>query len=333
MGTMAFPTASAAQSDEQGPVLTLQVENDFFSRFTNTDRHYTSGLRASWMSAPLQVPSWITDIADLPSVFSPPGLKPVSRRVGLSVGQSLFTPDDTDREDLILDDRPYAGWLYVGLALQSVFAKENGASRQDIWQLDLGIVGPAAQGEQVQNNFHDLITVARSNGWDNQLDNEPGINLTFERKWRTQSFPISSDLGLEADIIPFVGAAAGNVMSYISTGAMIRVGAELQKDFGPPRIRPGLPGSETFSNDGGFGWYVFVGSELQAVARSIFLDGNNFTDSHSVSRRHMVGDFQIGAAVVFKRMRLAYTHVFRTPEFEAQSQFDQFGAVSLSWAF
>ena len=44
--------------------------------------------------------------------------------------------------------------------------------------------GPAALGEEVQNNFHRLINGDRVNGWNNQLRNEPGLTLTYERRWR-----------------------------------------------------------------------------------------------------------------------------------------------------
>ena len=51
--------------------------------------------------------------------------------------------------------------------------------RLDTLQVDLGVIGPAAGGEFVQNNFHRLIGVARANGWANQLHNEPTIGSGF----------------------------------------------------------------------------------------------------------------------------------------------------------
>src|SRR5690606_30937471 len=116
-----------------------------------------------------------------------------------------------------------------------------------------------------------------------------------------------------------------------------RIGQELDSDFGPPRIRPGLPGSEAFrpdgprirpglpgseafTPDGGFAWYLFAGAEGQVVLRNIFLDGNTFQDSHSVDRRVLVGDLQAGFALIYESWRLTYTHVLRTPEFEEQKR-------------
>jgi hypothetical protein len=69
------------------------------------------------------------------------------------------------------------------------------------------------------------------------------------------------------------------------------------------------------------------------VAHDIFLDGNTWKDSHSVDREPFVADLQAGLALLFDRFRLTYTHVFVSPEFRQQSQWDQYGAITLSFNF
>jgi hypothetical protein len=71
------------------------------------------------------------------------------------------------------------------------------------------------------------------------------------------------------------------------------------------------------------------------VARNIFLDGNTFEDSPHVTKNPLVGDLQLGVAMTISGARLAYTHVFRTKEFEGQKGGDlsQYGALSLSLRF
>ena len=82
-----------------------------------------------------------------------------------------------------------------------------------------------------------------------------------------------------------------------------------------------------------FAWYVFAGAQARVVAHDIFLDGNTFSSSHSVDKKRLVGDFQLGAAIIYRGARLAITQVFRTREFEGQRQADRFGSVSLSIPF
>jgi lipid A 3-O-deacylase len=51
-----------------------------------------------------------------------------------------------------------------------------------------------------------------------------------------------------------------------------------------------MPGAAYFQTPkGGFGWCLFASFEGRAVARNIFLDGNTFTDSHSIDKKTFVG--------------------------------------------
>ncbi|MBU6297429.1 MAG: DUF2219 family protein [Alphaproteobacteria bacterium] len=97
------------------------------------------------------------------------------------------------------------------------------------------------------------------------------------------------------------------------------------------RIEPSLPGSNFFEPTSDFSAYVFVGIDGRAIARNIFLDGNTWQSSRSVAKKNLVGDLELGAAMTFARVRLAFTHVFRSREYASQTSADQFGAVSLSF--
>jgi len=315
----AFLLATAATAEEDRGTYNLLIEND---RFVNTDRHYTHGTRLSWLSPANDVPEWSRKIAGHLPLFATSG----TLRIGYGLGQSIFTPEDTDARSLIPGDRPYAGWLYASLSLVS-----DTGQRLDSIELDLGMVGPASLGRHVQNNFHELIGVSRSNGWDNQLGNEPGVVLYFERKWR--KLKEFSAHGLGVDLTPHVGGSIGNVFTYLASGFAIRLGENLPSDYGPPRIRPSLPGTGFFVPQDGFGWYLFAGAETRLIARNIFLDGNSFSNSHDVSKKTLVGDFQIGVALTFRRARITFSQIFRTREFHGQSQADRFGAISLSVTF
>lgn len=148
-----------------------------------------------------------------------------------------------------------------------------------------------------------MINTTEPRGWDNQLHNEPGVVLFYERQWRRlREF---ETFGFGVDMTPHVGAALGNVYTYGATGVTFRVGRNLPADYGPPRIRPSLPGSGFFLGSDGFGWYLFAGVEGRAVGRDIFLDGNTFEDSQNVDKKNFVADGQAGIAVTIDDVRLA----------------------------
>src|SRR5690606_24837863 len=96
-------------------------------------------------------------------------------------GQSMYTPEDRTRTDLIADDRPYAGLLHMGLAWNRR-VHQPGAPHEmlDTRELTLGVIGPWSLARQSQNLVHDLRGIERFRGWDNQLHNEPAFQVAME---------------------------------------------------------------------------------------------------------------------------------------------------------
>ena len=256
-------------------------------------------------------------------------------QVSFILGQNIFTPEDISDPNLNINDRPYAGWLYFGIGLMRSQIKKEGFAIFDTVELDLGIVGPEAYAQDIQIWWHKNISDSpRPNGWDNQLKNEPGILVNLERKWRMELTPHDYP-GLQVDFLPSIGAALGNVYTYGSAGMMFRLGVNLPVDYGPPRIRPGAQGSDFFQYDKKkpFSWYGYAGVEGRALATNIFLDGNTFTDSHSVDKKIFVGDFHVGFVVVIYHARVTFSQVFRSSEFKGQQEMSEFGSINLSVAW
>jgi lipid A 3-O-deacylase len=307
---------------------TVNVEND---RIANTDRHYSNGFRLGWVSD-AEDGSDIPILRDTLQLLYP--LADVRNgRLGLELGHNIYTPSDTERRTLIQDDRPYAGWLYLSASLNAETGQgfgEHYTETLDTMALELGVVGPSALGRQVQNGFHKIINVASNKGWDNQLKDEPGINLIGERKWRHRALKLSN---FEFDAIPHLGATLGNVYTHANGGATVRFGQLLDTDYGPPLIRPNASGFGALNPSDGVAWYLFAGVDGRAVARNTFLDGNTFRDSHSVDKKTLVGDFYTGIAIIYGSARIAFTHVMRSREFDQQPESDRFGAISLSVHF
>ncbi len=305
--------------------LTIDEENDFFAPH-DLDRHYTQGLRLSYLSGDVRPGDDLSAAFRLPMF---PDSGDASRHFAYQLGQSLFTPEDKTRAVPDLRDRPYAGWLYGGLD-----AIQDTDSRQlDHVQVQLGLVGPGALGAQTQNRFHLAISVPASRGWNYQLHDEPGLVLQYERKWR-----YIADFGHDfaADAIPSAGLVGGNVFTYGAIGGRLRFGQNLRADYGPPRVLPGPSGTDYFNADRldpdwPVAWSVFVGTEGRAVARNIFLDGNSFHDSPHVTRRVLVGDVELGAELsAFDVLRLSYAYLLRSDEFTTQRKADNFGTITAS---
>ena len=328
---LAIAAAPAASRADDSQRLSVILENN--SLFFNSDKHYTQGLRIGYLGPDVAPGSGWDDPFDflggiLP-VFAAGEGKP-SRRYGLSFGQSFFTPSVISADPPDPRDRPYAGWLYLGVDL----LQDTDRRMLEHLELQLGVVGPAALGEQVQRGWHDFIDGTEPQGWDAQLENEPGLVLSYERKWR---LTLAGDGSTGIDLIPELGGSLGNVFTYGEASVLLRVGRNLQADYGPPRIRPALSGTDYFNSDyldGDFGIYGFVGAQGRAVARNIFLDGNTFRSSASVDKEPLVADLQAGVSLFWRDWaRLDAAVMYRTDEFEGQDKGDAIGIVSFgaSW--
>jgi hypothetical protein len=321
LALLAATPAQALCEDGCGQFAAI-FEND---KPSGVDRDYSNGFLFAWSSEAYRPPGWLAPLTGPALRLVMPGDE---LRWGLSFGQKIYTPNDTLARNPNPRDRPYAGWLYGALTLIS-----SNANQLSSVELQLGVVGPAALGEQVQNNWHRLLNIQTYGGWDYQIEDEPGVNLVLARQlrfnWQT---PIE---GLSVGIIPSASASLGNVNTYAGAGAMLRIGNALDADFGPPRVRPVSGGSVFYTTprDGGIGWYAFVGVEGRVVGRDITLDGNTFRESRSVERKWAVADASAGVALMYGRARATLTYTIRTEEFAAQQDAARFASFSLAWTF
>ena len=325
--SLAIPHALRAQSYDQGPVFSLIEENDLV---VNTDRHYTQGIKLSYLHADGFLPGWSSNLYDCLPDF---GFTKKTGKFGYEIGQSIYTPANLHATELLKDDRPYAGWLYVGAILQRRGLNWLDRPFLESFQLEIGVVGPWALGKESQTWVHELRGFDLPRGWDNQLKNEPGIEFKYLRSAR---FSLLKRHPFDFDFIPYGGFSLGNVETTAQLGGQVRIGLNLPDDFGIQTIDSLATSSGGFSvsqTNSHWGFYLFAGPEGKAVFYNIFLDGNLFRSSPSVEREFWVGDFKAGFAFVLAHIELGYTYVFRTPEWHGQTESDRFGSFFVKAKF
>lgn len=342
MGTVVVMTAENNEPieddlDDFGSwALNLYFENDLF---IGTDSQYTNGTKLSWVSP---------DVSEFVQTRFPVLTKFIDREIGIlsndydvknvsfSIGQNMYTPEDIVTTELVENDRPYAAWLYLGAGFH---AKNDRV--QDTLEIQVGVVGPAALGKEIQDLVHDFRGFDRANGWRNQIGNEPGLNIVGERRVRLE--PDNTGMGWEADAIANGGFVLGNVNSYLNLGLEGRVGYNLPQDFGTTHIRPGgetnipvLKLSERFEGyraEQDYGFLLFASVEGRAVGQDIFVDGNTFRDSHSVTKEPLVADFAVGFKFKIRSFKISYSQVQRSKQFKLQPDSHTFGSLMVSFTY
>ncbi|HVC51340.1 MAG TPA: lipid A deacylase LpxR family protein [Stellaceae bacterium] len=321
------PAVSGGPTAESDRITVLE-END--SLYFNSDKHYTQGTRLSDLLGGPPAPGGLWDdaygLAGKAGIFRDGG----RRRVAIFLGQSIFTPKNLTLKPPDPKDRPYAGWAYAGVSL----LQDTGGRMLENLELDLGMVGPGTLAKLAQNNFHQYIGASQARGWSSQLQQEPGVMLSYERYWKLPIF--GDERGFSMDVVPEVGATVGNIMTYGDVGGMLRIGTGLGADYGPVRVRPALSGTDYFDSsgldDGDHGFYFYIGTQGRAVGRNIFLDGNTFRTSRSVPKKNFVGDAESGFTYLYsKSLRFDFSVAIRSEEFVGQKTPDEIGTAALTF--
>lgn len=335
---LAFPRISPGADANNYGTVSLYWENDALAK---TDSNYTNGVKLTWISPwtsrrpdgeptrPGALPWYETFINALP-FDGAPGFRTA---LFLAAGHNIYTPNDLDRSDLIVDDRPYAGYAYLGIGFL-----RKGERYMDTLEVDVGIVGRHSYAQDLQEEVHKWLGNDEPRGWANQLSDEPALEIIYERKWKLLKTETGGKWGF--DLIPHAGAGIGNVAVYANAGAEFRYGWNRPNDYGTCPIRPGcetgrLPDDGSADPGGGrYGFFFFLGADGRAVLHDIFLDGNTFEDSHSVKKKPFVADLSAGLGFALPDLKVTYSVVYRTKQFDSQPRDEQvFGSLLLSWYY
>ena len=330
-------SSSALAEDVSAPNLhtfSIYLENDYFA---GKDGEYSNGLKLTWSSSIKdQYPQNVWPHRWLyPIVKHIPFEKKSDRKrnITFALGQNIYTPEDIEAEEVVEDERPYAGISYLSLGFHSRLERE-----MDSIEVSLGLVGPSSYAEQCQKAVHRIFDDIEPKGWDNQLNNEPVLEVVYEHKKKIIKTGMSGGFG--QDLILNTGAGLGNALTYYNLGLAYRFGWNMPDDFGifPIRQISSFNGSfdekdPRHSKNNKIGIQLFASVEGRAVLRNIFLDGNTFTDSHSVNKKPVVGDLVSGIDLSIGSAQLSFALVFRSKEYETQSKAQKFASINFSVSY
>jgi len=329
------PAWATELTAKDAQTLTVYFEND---TFFGTDYLYTNGVKISWTSPDLQacressgMGSWADSLIEWLPFTKDPGFR---RTVSLSIGQNMYTPENTTTKELIRDDRPYAGVTYLDMGFTGKDLRQ-----MNTWEIMVGIAGRHSYAEDVQKLIHRWKGVDIPQGWDHQIGDEPILNLYFEHRRKVFEFSVGSGWGY--DLIPNLGAGLGNLYIGAHAGGQVRFGWNLPNDFGTSLIRPGSDTNAPLNEQDPrldpstcrWGIHVFMGVDGQCVLRNMTLDGNTFRDSHSVDREPFVGTLMAGVGLLIYRFKITFMQVYKTRAFKTQKSHERYGSITVSYTF
>ncbi|MCI1190204.1 lipid A deacylase LpxR family protein [Hymenobacter sp. DH14] len=200
--------ADPAPADSLRPVsparlLRYTYANDLFFR---TDYYFTQGMTLTLVHPVLaRLP-----VRHLLAV----GPRGSMQQYGLTLRYDGFTPLRIQDAFIRVGDRPYAAYLYG-----SFFRISNQPTRHQrlTTALEIGFIGPAAGGKQLQTAIHRITGNAEPRGWDYQIRNAPiiGYRVEFEQQLAASR---------HAELLADAEASLGTLYTYAGTGLHLRAG-------------------------------------------------------------------------------------------------------------
>jgi hypothetical protein len=335
--------ATQREPDPKPGTVRVYWENDgaFHDPFDSYDRHYTNGFAIVFEHQP--------DWADALAAYVPFSEQfeqqhgEVRTGAGYLLSQLIFTPANLSATAPIASAQPYAGYLYGGLfwQRQGQYHGNDHIAVLDHFEVNIGVVGDQALGEDVQTCVHDTFLGEDPRGWNNQLANEITGQFFYRRKWRADLGAVDVPMlgRLDMQLIPQAGVALGSVYRHAEAAATFRIGYQLPDDFGPGRINDlqSVTG-DAFRNDG-WSWYAYTRIGGRLVEHDMFLDGSNYSsNSLSVKKEPVVGEIQAGFSASYQpnvnnRFELTWGVTYLTDTFDAPgaSGTESYGTFVLSW--
>ena len=303
---IALAGADITEKRDQG-TFTMVDENDWWGKWS--DKYYTNGTRFAWTT-----PDYFSDSGDA-----------TIRRATFAISHEIYAPKDGFTTTPAADDHPYAGVFYGSLG----YSWETD-DHLDSVQLDLGIAGPSALGDKIQQNWHHLIDNPVLKGWDTQMKDEPVAGIVVERRWR---FDIAGErTGWSADILPRVVGIAGTLRTEAVVGTQLRFGKNIPRTFGHASIRQNTAYSGPRDNED-TAFYGFVDFQAEAVQHNMALQGGYVHDSKDVGRKPFVGQISVGLTYAIGGLSVSLVQTIRTEEFKGQDHAFVFGGLTGSVSF
>ena len=185
-------------------LLSYTYANDLFFR---TDYYFTQGMTLTLVHPAL------ARLSVRHLLLSGP--RGSTQHYGLRLRYDGFTPLRIQDPFIRLGDRPYAAYGYA-----SFFRISNQPARHQrlTTALELGFIGPAAGGKELQTAIHRATGNAEPRGWDFQIRNAPivGYHLAFEKQLAAASGHV--------ELLGTTEASLSTLYTYASTGLRLRAG-------------------------------------------------------------------------------------------------------------
>ncbi|WP_216679712.1 lipid A deacylase LpxR family protein [Hymenobacter siberiensis] len=233
-------------------LLTYTYANDLFFR---TDYYFTQGMTLTLVHPAL---------ARLPvRHLLAAGPRGSTQQYDLTLRYDGFTPLRIQDAFIRVGDRPYAAYLYGSF---SRISNQPRRHQRLTTALEIGFIGPAAGGKELQTAIHRVTGNAEPRGWDYQIRNAPIIGYRVEVEQLLAA-------GRFAEVLGNAEASLSTLYTYADTGLRLRVGK-----FRPYFMNPQTTGPEHKNETPPWQLYGEASLTGRLIGYDATLQGSPFTN-------------------------------------------------------
>lgn len=181
----------------------IHYDNDFYGK---TDYYYTQGYDLEFVNPSLK---------KNPLSHTLLRLKNSRTKYGISFEHYGFTPTSIKSNEILRNDRPFAGVIMLKSFAVSVDTLHKSRLSS---VLSTGMLGPAAFAGKMQKKIHSWTGDAEPMGWQYQIKNEVVIN--YELNYEKEIFNVPNIVSLNTNS----GIRLGTLSDKIQGGATLTIG-------------------------------------------------------------------------------------------------------------
>lgn len=277
------------------------------------DKDYTSGLFLSYTSRPF-IPEGMVKALSL-SAWNGPSID----KLEFILGHKIFTPENLEADFPLVDDRPYAGYLFSGFNYISLQNKQ--AQR---FNLTVGTTGEHSLADGTQEFVHRITHSDFPDGWEYQIDNSIVGSVGYLSHFNLARTHSSQETEWELSNVS--EANIGNFRSDISTGFMIRWGSQLAESLGAGNIDNEHPFRAGMLGSSESGWFFYTGAKGRYRFNDVTIEGDRSgiednpdirdPDLYDVDLEPIQAVGVAGVVIYNQGVGLALSTTIKTPEFK-----------------
>ncbi|MDV6169200.1 lipid A deacylase LpxR family protein [Flavobacterium sp. DG1-102-2] len=219
------------------------------------------------------------------------------------IGQYIYNPQSVRAEDINVNDRPFAGYLFGEFGINYFYSDES------VLKLKVqgGVVGPEAGAEAVQRGLHKVIHYPTVRGWQHQITTTAAAQLGayYSHKVLGNRFKEKVDFHLLGEL------NVGTIWNSASIGGMMRISLKrpLEAMYNSSLHNSVLnKDKETYKDHREL--FLYLNPNLQYMQYDATIQGSHFNDTSPVTFPLIPFRFNAEVGVKYRYNNWNYSYSF-----------------------